>query len=531
MARALVDVRILQREYLLAISRALTAELDLHDLLRLILQSAVELVSGQAGMIALVEPSNQQLRVAAVYGIPAHLVDHFAPLLHGIPDAEDSEREELVRRLRLIAREADLGLTQVIRLPMRVGGEVIGMIYVFQSGNYFFVPDASNLLRSFADQAAIAVKNASLYQQIKKEKQRLDAILEHSADGVMILDPSLRITVFNKALSNMTGWPSEKAIGLFHDDVIHWIRLKTESDLNDALVDGWPLPGASHLYVEGDTTCYQSKCVQGRQSVSLGITYAPLLDDNGHLTNIIADVRDLTRYREEEELQKTFISVVSHELKTPVSIIKGYAGTLRRQDARWSPEVLDESLNVIEEEADNLNDLIDSLLEVSRLQAGTFRLEMSDDVFLPNLAANVARKLGRQTDKHHISVYFDPEFPTIIGDERRLTQVLNNLVNNAIKYAPDGGEILIKGEVHPRYVTVSVKDEGIGIPAHEKGRIFQKFTRLDNALSRKTEGTGLGLFLSKAIVEAHNGRIWFQNNSDIEADAPGTTFTFSLAAE
>lgn len=531
MAKALVDVRILQREYLLAISRALTAELDLHDLLRLILQSAVELVSGRAGIIALVDPSSQRLRVAAVYGIPGHLVDHFAPLLRDIPEAEDSEREELVSRLRLIAQEADLGLTQVIRLPMRVGGEVIGMIYVFQSGNYYFIPDASNLLRSFADQAAIAVKNASLYQQIKKEKQRLDAILEYSADGVMILDPDLRITVFNQALSNMTGWPAKKAIGRHHDEVIRWKKLETDSDLNDAIANDWPLPGVAHLYVEGDTTCYQSKCVQGRETISLGITYAPLLDDNGHLTNIIGDVRDLTRYREEEALQKTFISVVSHELKTPVSIIKGYAGTLRRQDAEWSREVLDESLTVIEEEADNLNDLIDSLLEVSRLQAGTFRLEMSDDVFLPNLAANVARKLGKQTHRHHISVFFDPEFPTIVGDERRLTQVLQNLVSNAIKYSPDGGEILIKGKVHPRYVTVSVKDQGIGIPVHEQGRIFQKFSRLDNALDRKTEGTGLGLFLSKAIVEAHNGRIWFQNNDDIEPDAPGTTFTFSLSAD
>ena len=531
MARALVDVRILQREYLLAISRALTAELDLHDLLRLILQSAVELVSGQAGMIALVDPDSQQLRVAAIFGIPAHLVDHFAPLLHDIPDAEDGEREELVRRLRQIAEEADLSLSQVIRLPMRVGGDVIGLIYIFQSGNYYFVPDASNLLRSFAEQAAIAVKNAWLYQQIRNEKQRSDAILEHSADGVMILDPSYRITVFNKALSNMTGWPADEAIGRYHNDVIRWKSLKTDSDLDDAIADGWPLPGATHLYVEGETTCYQSKCVQGRESISLGITYAPLLDTGGQLTNIIADVRDLTRYREEEELQKTFISIVSHELKTPVSIIKGYAGTLRRQDARWSPEVLDESLTVIEEEADNLNDLIDSLLEVSRLQAGTFRLEMSDDVFLPNLAANVARKLGRQAKNHQVTVYFDPEFPTIIADERRLTQVLNNLVGNAIKYSPDGGEILIKGEVHTRYVTVSVKDSGIGIPVHEQGRIFQKFARLDNALSRKTEGTGLGLYLSKAIVEAHNGRIWFQNNNESEANVPGTTFTFSLSAE
>ena len=147
------------------------------------------------------------------------------------------------------------------------------------------------------------------------------------------------------------------------------------------------------------------------------------------------------------------------------------------------------------------------------------------------MAADVARRLGQQTDKHKISVYFDTDFPTIIGDERRLTQVLNNLVSNAIKYSPDGGNILIKGEVHPDYVTVSVRDKGIGVPVHEQGRIFQKFARLDNALSRKTEGTGLGLFLSKAIVEAHNGRIWYQNNNEVEPGAPGTTFTFSLPIE
>ncbi len=531
MARALVDVRILQREYLLAISRAMTAELHLHDLLRLILQSAVELVSGQAGMVALVDSDSHKLRIAAIYGIPTNLVEHFAPLLHDLPDIEEGQREELMRRLRLVAQEADLALTQVIRLPMRVGRTVIGLIFVFQAGNYYFVPDASNLLSSFADQAAIAVKNASLYQQIKKEKQRLDAILEHSADGVMILDPTLRITVFNEALSAMTGWPSERAIGRTHDEVINWLSLKTGTDLNDAISNSWPLPGASHLYVEGEAQCYRMNCIKGREAVSLGITYAPLLDDNGQLTDIIADVRDLTRYREEEELQRTFISVVSHELKTPVSIIKGYAGTLRRQDAEWSKDILDESLVVIEEEADNLNDLIDSLLEVSRLQAGTFRLEMSDDVLLANIATDVARKLGRQTDKHQISVYFAQNFPTIIGDERRLTQVFNNLVNNAIKYSPDGGKIIIRGEVHPRYITVSVQDDGIGIPTHEQGRIFQKFARLDNALSRKTEGTGLGLFLSKAIIEAHNGRIWFQNNNELEPDAPGTTFTFSLPFE
>ncbi len=529
MPKALVDVRVLQREYLLAISRALTAELDLHDLLRIILKAAVELVSGRSGMIALVEPDTDTFRVAAVYGIPSHLVDHFAPLVRGLPYEEGAEHEvipELTRRLEQVARKANIGLSQVLRLPMISGGKVIGLIYVFQSGNYYFVDDALALLRSFAEQAAIAVRNARLYQQVNQEKKRLNAILEQSADGVMILDRSLTITVFNKVLSRMTGWNAADAIGRYHNEVINWQKLKTESDLNDALANGWPLPGAAHIYVEGDLQRPYNDAHQQADGgiISLGITYAPLLDENGRMTDIIANVRDLTRYREEEELQKTFISVISHELKTPVSIIKGYAGTLRRSDANWSREVLDESLAVIEEESDNLTKLIDNLLEASRLQAGTFRLDISEEIFLPKIASEVARKFSAQAEDYEIFQDFPPDFPPIIGDERRLTQVYNNLISNAIKYSPDTKTISIMGKVYPDYVTVSVKDEGIGIPAHEQHRIFQKFSRLDNALSRKTEGTGLGLFLTKAIIEAHNGRIWFNNNDD----GPGTTFTFSL---
>lgn len=523
----LLDYRILEREYLLAISRALTAELDLSDVLRIIVRAAVELVSGRAGIIALTNPVDETFRVAAVYGIPAEQIQHFAPLLQGLPYQEGAEHEaipELTRRMKELAREADIGLTQAIRLPMMSGDTVVGMIYVFQSGNYRFRSDASNLLRSFADQAAIAVKNARLYEQVIAEKQRLDAILEQSADGVMILDPHLEITVFNSALSRMTGWDSEEAITRTHDEVIRWQDLETEMDLQVALANGWPLPHAAHLYVEGDMLRPDG------DPVSLGITYAPLLDQTGRMTDIIANVRDLTRYREEQELQKTFISVVSHELKTPVSIIKGYAGTLRRQqEANWPPEVLDEYYATIEEEADQLTELIDRLLEASRLQAGTFKLEL-DEIWLPKMAEEVARKFNSQTDQHTLEVCFPDDFPVVRGDDRRLTQVLNNLISNALKYSPDGGKVEITGEVKPEYVLVSVRDEGIGIPEHEKHRIFQKFARLDNALSRKTEGTGLGLFLTKAIVEAHDGRIWFSNNSGNGESAAetGTTFTFCL---
>lgn len=526
----LVDYRIRQREYLLAISRALTSELDLSDVLRIIVQASVEFISGRAGVIVLADPMDRTFRIAAIYGIPRDLFDDFTPLMQGISYQNDGEQEvipELTDLVKEVARKA--GLTQMLRLPLMSGEAIIGVIFIFQSGKYRFSRDAAGLLQSFADQAAIAVKNARLYQQVIAEKQRLDAILDQNADGVMILDRQLHITVFNAALSRLTGWKAEEAIGRAHHEVIEWRRLKTESDLQTAVDNGWPLPGAAHLYVEGEL---QRK---DGEMISLGITYAPLLDHQGRMTNIIANARDLTRYRQEEQLHKTFISVISHELKTPVSIIKGYTGTLRRQDANWSPEVQQEYLSVIEEEADRLNDLINNLLEASRIQSGAFELDLSDEVHLPRLAEETARKFKSQTDRHRFTIDFPPDYPTITGDERRLIQVFNNLVSNAIKYSPDGGQILLSGAVHNDYVTVSVKDEGIGIPRHERRRIFQQFSRLDNALSRKTEGSGLGLFLTKAIIEAHGGRIWFHSLTDEQEasgeESSGTTFTFSLPVQ
>jgi PAS domain S-box-containing protein len=522
----LVDYRVRQREYLLSISRALTSELDLGDVLRIIVQASVEFISGRAGAIVLADPTDKVFRIAAIYGLQRDHFERFAPLLSGLPYHSGKEQDvipELTRRMQRVAKAADIGVTQVLRLPMLSGENLIGMIYVFQAGSYQISSDAANLLQSFADQAAIAVRNARLYQEVIEEKQRLDAILEQSADGIMILDRQLRIDRFNPPLGRMTGWNRDETIGQYHRDIIQWHKLRTELTLETAIANGWPLPGAVHLYVEGDL-----KRVDG-EITSLGITYAPLMNSRGAMSNIIANVRDLTRYRQEEELQKTFISVVSHELKTPVSIIKGYAGTLRRKDAQWSPGLLDEYASVIEEEADKLTGLIDNLLEASRLQSGAFKLELAEEVLLPNLVTDMTVRFENQTDNHEFRVNFPDDFPTITVDERRIVQVMSNLIGNAIKYSPHGGNIDITGSVHADYITVSVKDEGIGIPEHESHRIFNKFARLDNALSRKTEGTGLGLFLTKAIVEAHGGSIWFSSNEyNGQVEKPGTTFTFSL---
>jgi len=523
----LVDYRIRQREFLLAISRALTSELELVDVLRIIVQASVDFISGQAGVIVLADPTDRKFRIAAVYGLPRSHFEQFSPLLQGFPYEDGAEREvipDITERIYEVAKAIDIGVAQVLRLPMMSGETLIGMIYVFQSSSYRISSDAANLLQSFADQAAIAVKNARLYQEVIAEKQRLDAILEQNADGIMILDHQLTVVRFNPSLSRMTGLAVKDAVGKHHDGIFRWQVIRTDSDLSQALANGWPLPGAAHLYVEGDLVRPNG------EKISLGVTYSPLMNHRGTMTNIIANVRDLTHYREEQELQKTFISVVSHELKTPVSIIKGFAGTLQRTDAHWPPEMIQENAAVIEEEADRLTDLIDNLLEASRLQSGTFKLNLTDEILLPKMASDTVLRLQNQANNHTFSINFPDNFPVVYGDERRLTQVFNNLIANAIKYSPDGGEIEISGQVHSDYVTVSVRDEGIGIPEHQQHKIFEKFSRLDNALSRNTEGTGLGLYLAKAIIEAHGGSIWFSRNAENDGEL-GTTFTFSLHRE
>ena len=516
----MISYQLRQREYLLQISRAMTSRLDLPSLLRLILTSASELVRAEAGLIALRRGQSTDLVVHASHGIPAGLLPRFAPLLADFPlqTEQYAALPEIQARLNLVARAILLPLHQVVALPLVFGDRLLGVIYLFRSGGIAFSANDEGVLATFADQAAIAVRNAQLYQQVSAEKQQLDAIIENSADGVMILDPELHILVFNRALSQMIGWPAEGAIGRPCHQVF---TLATVSGENLCGADAREVifPGGKPLTAEGTLTR------PGGSRIAVSITYSPLYDEEGRLANIIANVVDITRFREAEEMKSTFVSVVSHELKTPVALIKGYASTLAREDVTWDAETLREGLQVIGEESDRLNGLINNLLDASRIQASGFKLERGD-VSLPKLTASVVESFRPQTDRHQFVLDFPPDFPCISGDEERLRQVFNNLVSNAIKYAPQGGEIRLGGWADDVTVTAYVADQGIGIPLAEQGKLFQRFYRVDSSLRRSTQGAGLGLFLCRAIVEAHGGRIWLRSEP-----GKGTTVFFTLPLE
>jgi PAS domain S-box-containing protein len=537
-----------QREFLLRITRAMTSRLDLPSLLNLILRSAAEMVSCPAGMV-LLQPdttsgSNTQvvprLVIRAIYNIPREFLPAFEPLLDvppiieqpgGEAVAEDTGNDEgyfagsvldLSGRVRKVEENLGAKLGQVVGLPLLFEGEMLGVIYLFRS-EYAFTQLDWSFLQGFADQAAVAVRNARVYNQLEAERSRLVTVVNNSADGILILSPERQVQLINHSAVRMLGVSPEDAIGRPCGAVLHLDNVTGDHLCADETYAG--LFQAPNLHCEGELR------KPGGERLALAVTYTPLYSGSGRLLNIIANIHDITRFRKEEEMKSTFTSIISHELKTPVALIKGYAQTLARPDAQWDAETARQSLQIIEEEADRLEKLINNLLDASRIAARGLKLDFTH-LELSSLVGKVIDGFRTQSSLHRFAIELPAGLPAVWADEERIRQVLNNLLSNAIKYSPQGGLIQVgarrsNDEGHAQsdgdFVTIFVSDQGIGIPASELPHIFERYYRVDSSLRRSTAGAGLGLFLTQAILEEHGGRIWAQSEP-----GRGTTFLFTL---
>jgi len=516
----LPDHRIRQRDYLLEIARSLTQELNLDKLLQRILELAAEMLAGKAGLIALREEQGGW-SIGASYGIQPTFLQYIKPILAEVPEKEDQanlELPEVNRLLQLLTKRASMNLLTGVGLPLISEQKVIGLIFVFRGYKGSFSQNDRAILQSFADQAAIAVKNAQLYTQVTREKRRLDALLDSAADGIIIMSADHKIEKCNQAFARILRKDVIEIEGKVHEEIINLGSLQQGTTLEEAELSGWPLTAKANLYVEGDLHR------PAGDMIPVGITYAPLLSGEGNLINLIASVRDITHFREAEEIKTIFVSVISHELKTPVALIKGYVGTLRRKDVAWESEIVQDSLEVIEEETDRLTELIENLLDASRLQADEFSLNLSE-IKMDQIAEEMAERFQTQTDYHKIMVQFPDDFPVIVGDKKRLEQVFYNLLSNAIKYSPGGGDITISGQIRSEQIIVCIQDQGTGISQEDAPHIFDRFYRADEA-AKNTQGAGLGLYLSRAIIEAHDGRIWIEPRT-----GGGARVCFSLFRE
>ncbi len=232
--------------------------------------------------------------------------------------------------------------------------------------------------------------------------------------------------------------------------------------------------------------------------------------------------RDVTRSQALEQMRNQLLATVSHELRTPLASIKGFATTLLRQDVRWDEATQREFLQIIEEESNRLEELIDNLLDMSQVEAGALRIH-AEPLHLRRLVREAVEQAQRRTEAHWFVVDLPEELPRVWADPRRIRQVLSNLLENAVKYSPDGGEISVRCEVDSANVVVSVADHGVGIPPALRERVFDPFFQADGSSTRLVGGSGLGLAIVKGIIAAHHGAIWVE-----AAPERGSVFRFTL---
>ncbi|HBA88121.1 MAG TPA: PAS domain-containing sensor histidine kinase [Geobacter sp.] len=396
----------------------------------------------------------------------------------------------------LLASVSTKSLHTVAAMAAKIDKGEIGTRLPVASGS-----EVGELARVFNN---MAQKTEEQLERLAAEKNRLDTILHGMGEGIMVADPQGVITLVNPAFRDLFA---------LHDDVEgkQLIDISRHPGLQDSF---------RGVIGSGQERVEELQLHTPKEKTVL-THWVPLLE-NGALSGVVAVFHDISDIRQLEKIRRDFVANVSHELRTPVTIIKGYAETLLG-GALENPEQAARFVNIVYSHADRLASLIGDLLTLSQLESGTIALE-SRSVSLHDMAEHVVALLEQKIRERGISVDISglSRAPAVLGDPGRLEQVLVNLVDNAVKYTAAGGSITFSASAEGDRVTVAVKDTGIGIPARDLPRIFERFYRVDTARSREEGGTGLGLSIVKHIVQLLGGTV------SVESSGQGSTFFVTL---
>ena len=349
--------------------------------------------------------------------------------------------------------------------------------------------------------------------ELALEKSRYEGIVTSMADAVVTIDAEDRITAFNPAAAALTGVRAEDALGRKSADVVHARRA------NGAGAALTPHAGVDRIALHrGDGS-----------DAAVALTGAGIRDSEGAPAGTVFVLRDVTAEAEVERMKEEFLATVSHELRTPLGFIMGYATSLLLPDAPDDPATTRRFLRVIADSSKELEALVDDLLDMTKIGSGTLSVSQRPIALRSLVAAAVERARGRERG-HRIVPAVPSGLPLVLVDPRRIEQVLYDLLDNAIKYSPDGGMIRVSAARSGSHVTVSVVDHGLGIRSDELTAVFERFHRGRVARARGIAGTGLGLTICRGIVEAHGGRIWAESPpaDGRPGDGQGTAIRFTV---
>lgn len=481
------------------IGRMVTSSLDLDEVLRMVVEAAVELTGAEEGSLLLLDESSGDLYMRAALNFQDEFVRTFRlpindtlagqVLRSGSPALIDQTTPQKIKTAYLV--------NTLIYVPLKVKERIIGVLGVDNRTNRMTFQDHHLVvLSSLADYAAIAIENANLYTHTEAERKKLETILRKIEEGVIILDHQGRVMLVNRIAREALGIQDGDALGqpaeeaFQNEDLLASIR---EEDVD--------LPRQVEVTVD-DGRVFNTQ-VTPIPEIGLALT-----------------MQDITHLKELDRIKSDFVSAVSHDLRSPLTAILGYVELIER--AGPVNEQQRDFIRRVHFNVNGITSLINDLLDLGRIEAGLDERKESVPI-LAIVRYAVDGVQSRMAEKgQQLNLEIPEDVPSVLGNPVHLKQVMGNLLGNAVKYTPQGGNIELKVRSESGQVIIQVSDDGPGIPPAEQPYIFDKFYR-GSDVSPDMPGSGLGLAIVKSVVENHQGRVWVE--SEVGA---GTRFTVVL---
>ncbi|NNJ10207.1 GAF domain-containing protein [Chloroflexales bacterium ZM16-3] len=507
------------KQRLAALNSSLDEAIDLHELLSLLLHRALEASGAEAGAVALVDHEQRELVLHTFEGF-AEDIDvglQSGPrqrwsLETGLGgQAAQGRRALLVRDVTVEPgmSGAGAGFRAELAAPILIGDRAEAVIILGSPRSDAFGEDELSFVRALCARATQPLSRAMHYQEAIEGALYLGQVFSSLPTGLALIDINGRVLRSNpswEALWGLHGRARRESFHISLDLIAHLLpRLSEPLGLTEFCDRVLRSPSQDLM-----TTIHLLKPNQ-----ELEVRSVPTRDSNDRITGRLWAVSDVTRERESDRLKSEFVSIVSHELRTPLTSILGYTELLMSRD--FAPEERQQFISTVYTEAERLSQLVEDLLGMSRIEAGKVKLNrwvMS----LTNIAYELTKQLNTSLMNHRLLIDIQSELPPVYADRDKVKQIIFNLLTNAIKYSPGGGEIQLRiHEARPRdlpvnhpegrWVVVSVRDQGIGIAPEDLPQIWERFYRVDNTNTRRIGGTGLGLSITRALVEMHGGQI------------------------
>lgn len=371
--------------------------------------------------------------------------------------------------------------------------------------------DTSLSLSNYLVQVVDITDRKRAEEALVREKDLLQTVIENTHAMLAYFDPDFNFVRVNSAYASGSGYSEEELIGKNHFELF-------PNEENERIF--------KQVRDTGEAVTFCDKPFEYKDQPWRGVTYwdwtlTPIKDACGHVQGLVLSLIDTTRRKKLDELKDEFIGMVSHELRTPLTVIMGCLNTILSEKTRLSPAEVEQLLQDASSETESLAHLLGNLLELSRFQAGQLSLYM-EPARIDLIACEVIERIKRQTLKHRFSTDFSDSLTSLNADPLRLERILYNLVENAVKYSPKGGEVKVFARQEKNNLVVGVVDQGIGMSDHDQARIFGPFQRVEHGILQG-RGIGLGLLVCRRLVEAHGGKIWVESKPGC-----GSTFFFTL---